>query len=144
MFTTILVIGLMGFLAHFLTLQFRKTNIPDVLVLIGILIGPALGIVTPEDFGKIGSLIATIALVQIFTQGTVELGRLFGGVLASLVFAAVFGVAGGEVIRDTTYMVVLVSITLAALLVIAYPTRIAQHFYARAIGKSISSGNQGS
>jgi len=73
MSTTILVIGLMVFFAHFLSLQFRKTNIPDVLVLmlVGIAIGPVLGIVTPEDFGKIGSLIATIALVVIlFESGT--------------------------------------------------------------------------
>ncbi|MDZ4201347.1 MAG: cation:proton antiporter [Gallionella sp.] len=73
MSTTILVIGLMVFFAHFLSLQFRRTNIPDVLVLmlVGIVIGPLLGIVTPEDFGKIGSLIATIALVVIlFESGT--------------------------------------------------------------------------
>lgn len=73
MSTTILVIGLMVFFAHFLSLQFRKTNIPDVLVLmvVGILIGPLLGIVTPADFGKVGSLIATIALVVIlFESGT--------------------------------------------------------------------------
>ncbi len=73
MSTTILVIGLMVFFAHFLSLQFRRTNIPDVLVLmlVGIVIGPMLGIVTPQDFGKIGSLIATIALVVIlFESGT--------------------------------------------------------------------------
>lgn len=73
MSTTILVIGLMVFFAHFLSLQFRKTNIPDVLVLmlVGIVIGPVLGIVTPDDFGKVGSLIATIALVVIlFESGT--------------------------------------------------------------------------
>ncbi|MFA6014195.1 MAG: cation:proton antiporter [Gallionellaceae bacterium] len=73
MSTTILVIGVMVFFAHFLSLQFRKTNIPDVLVLmlVGILIGPVLNIVTPDDFGKIGSLIATIALVVIlFESGT--------------------------------------------------------------------------
>ena len=64
---TILAIGLMVFFAHFLSLQFRKTSIPDVLVLmlLGILLGPLLGIVTPQDFGKVGSLIATIALVVI-------------------------------------------------------------------------------
>lgn len=80
MSTTILVIGLMVFFAHFLSLQFRKTNIPDVLVLmlIGIVLGPLLGIVTPEDFGKVGSLIATIALVAIlFESGTsLDLGVL--------------------------------------------------------------------
>ncbi len=73
MSASILVIGLMVFLAHFLTLQFRKTNVPDVLVLmlVGIMIGPVLGIVMPEDFGKVGSLIATIALVLIlFESGT--------------------------------------------------------------------------
>ncbi|MFA6122110.1 MAG: cation:proton antiporter [Sideroxydans sp.] len=95
MSTTILVIGLMVFFAHFLSLQFRKTNIPDVLVLmlVGILIGPVLGIVTPDDFGKIGSLIATIALVVIlFESGTSldlnVLGRSIGttGVLTMWCF----------------------------------------------------------
>ena len=80
MSTTILLIGLMVFFAHFLSLQFRKTNIPDVLVLIlvGIVIGPVLGFVTPADFGKIGSLIAAIALVVIlFESGTsIEVGIL--------------------------------------------------------------------
>ncbi len=73
MSTTILAIGLLVFLAHFLSLQFRKTNIPDVLVLmlLGIVLGPLLAIVTPQDFGKAGSLIATIALVMIlFESGT--------------------------------------------------------------------------
>lgn len=73
MSTTILVIGLMVFFAHFLSAQFRKTNIPDVLVLMvaGMLLGPLLGIVTPDDFGKAGTLIATIALVVIlFESGT--------------------------------------------------------------------------
>lgn len=72
---TILAIGLMVFFAHFLSLQFRKTNIPDVLVLmlLGILLGPLLGIVTPQDFGKVGSLIATIALVVILFEGGTSL-----------------------------------------------------------------------
>lgn len=75
MSTTILVIGLMVFFAHFLSLQFRRTSIPDVLVLmlVGIAIGPMLGIVTPQDFGKIGSLIATIALVVILFEGGTSL-----------------------------------------------------------------------
>ena len=73
MSTTILIIGLLVFFAHFLSLQFSRTNIPDVLVLmlLGILIGPLLGVVAADDFGKIGSLIATIALVVIlFESGT--------------------------------------------------------------------------
>lgn len=66
-------IGIIVLFAHFLSLQFRRTNIPDVLVLMlfGILMGPLLGIVLPEHFGKVGSVIATIALVVIlFESGT--------------------------------------------------------------------------
>lgn len=73
MSTVILLIGLMVFVSHFLSLQFRRTNIPDVLVLmgIGLLIGPWLGWIQPEDFGKVGGVIATIALVVIlFESGT--------------------------------------------------------------------------
>lgn len=75
MSTTILFIGLLVFFSHFLSLQFRKTNIPDVLVLmmIGIIIGPLSGIVTPADFGKVGPLIATIALVVILFEGGTSL-----------------------------------------------------------------------
>lgn len=95
MSTTILIIGLMLFFAHFLSLQFSKTNIPDVLVLmlVGIVLGPLLGIVTPEDFGKIGSLIATIALVVILFEGGTTLnldvlGKSLGttGLLAMVSF----------------------------------------------------------
>lgn len=95
MSTTILIIGLMLFFAHFLSLQFSKTNIPDVLVLmlVGIVIGPVFGVVTPEDFGKIGSLIATIALVVILFEGGTSLnldvlGRSLGttGLLAVISF----------------------------------------------------------
>ncbi|MCU0768007.1 MAG: cation:proton antiporter, partial [Burkholderiaceae bacterium] len=49
------------------------TNVPDalVLVLLGILIGPVLGIADPQDFGKVGPVVATIALVVIlFESGT--------------------------------------------------------------------------
>jgi cell volume regulation protein A len=75
MSATILIIGLMVFFAHFLSLQFRKTNIPDVLVLmlVGIVLGPMLGVATPQDFGKVGSLLATIALVVILFEGGTSL-----------------------------------------------------------------------
>lgn len=95
MSTTILIIGMMLFFAHFLSMQFSKTNIPDVLVLmlVGIVIGPLFGIVTPEDFGKIGSLIATIALVVILFEGGTTLnldvlGKSLGttGLLAMVSF----------------------------------------------------------
>ena len=73
MSTIILVIGLMIFVSHFLAVLFRHTNIPDVLVLmlLGLMAGPLLGWVSPLDFGKVGPVIATIALVVIlFESGT--------------------------------------------------------------------------
>lgn len=73
MYTTLLAIGALVFLSHFLSLTFRKTQIPDVLVLmlLGLLLGPALGVVSAQDFGKIGHILATIALVVIlFESGT--------------------------------------------------------------------------
>ena len=101
MSTTILIIGLMLFFAHFLSVQFRITNIPDVLILmlVGIVIGPLLGIVTPADFGKIGSLIATIALVLILFEGGTTLnldvlGKSLGttGLLAMVSFVLTAGI----------------------------------------------------
>ena len=101
MSTTILIIGLMLFFAHFLSVQFRVTNIPDVLILmlVGIVIGPLLGIVTPADFGKIGSLIATIALVLILFEGGTTLnldvlGKSLGttGLLAMVSFVLTAGI----------------------------------------------------
>ncbi|HEY3442702.1 MAG TPA: cation:proton antiporter [Paludibaculum sp.] len=68
----LLGIGLLVFLSLSFTVLFRKTLIPDVLLLIllGIVIGPAvLGLVTPDDFGKIGGVMSTIALVVILFEG---------------------------------------------------------------------------
>ena len=121
---TILAIGLMVFFAHFLSLQFRKTNIPDVLVLmlLGILLGPVLGIVTPADFGKIGSVIATIALVVIlFESGTsLNLGVLHKslattGVLSLVCFAltaAIVALVGATALELDLLPAALLGVTL--------------------------------
>ncbi len=124
MSTTILIIGLMLFFAHFLSLQFGKTNIPDVLVLmlVGIVIGPLFGIATPEDFGKIGSLIATIALVVILFEGGTtlnldELGKSLGmtGLLALVSFvltAAIIGAIGFYFLRLELLPAIMLGVTL--------------------------------
>jgi cell volume regulation protein A len=73
MSTIILIIGLLIFVSHFLAVLFRRTNIPDVLLLmvIGLVAGPLMAWVSPADFGKVGPVIATIALVVIlFESGT--------------------------------------------------------------------------
>ncbi len=121
---TILAIGMLVFFAHFLSLQFRKTHIPDVLVLmlVGIVLGPLLGIVTAEDFGKVGSLIATIALVVILFEGGTSLnlnvlGRSLGttGLLAIVCFvltAAIAALVGYYVLHLSLLAAVLLGVTL--------------------------------
>lgn len=70
----LLGIGLLVFLSLFFSALFKKTLIPDVLMLIllGILLGPAvLGWVKHEYLGKIGGVMSTVALVVIlFESGT--------------------------------------------------------------------------
>ena len=64
--------------------------------------------------------------------------------LAAAVLAAVplqHGVAGAEMIRDTTYMVVLVSIALCALLVTLYPVPQVSRAYAAILGKQSAPEN---
>jgi len=60
--------------------------------------------------------------------------------LASAVLATLplkYGVVGGEVIQDVAYMVVVFSITLTALLVIAYPRDFVQRVYAHTLRKPL-------
>ncbi|HTS63613.1 MAG TPA: cation:proton antiporter [Candidatus Acidoferrales bacterium] len=75
---TILVIGLIIFLAHFFVALFRKTRVPDVLwlTLLGLLLGPITHEVAPESFGKAGSVISTIALVLILFESGMTLDPL--------------------------------------------------------------------
>ncbi len=89
MSVVILAIGIIVFLAHFFTALFEKTKIPDVLLLmlIGIIGGPVLGIVSPEDFGRFGGVLTTVALIVILFEGGTSLdvktmGRAMGPTLA--------------------------------------------------------------
>jgi Na+:H+ antiporter len=70
---SILVFGLIFFLGHFFTLLFKKTWIPDVLLLmiLGIILGSGLHLVSPIDFGKVGQVMGTVTLIIIlFECGT--------------------------------------------------------------------------
>jgi Na+:H+ antiporter len=70
---SILIFGLVFFLGHFFTLLFRKTWIPDVLLLmiLGIVLGSVLHLVSPFDFGKVGTVMGTVTLIIIlFECGT--------------------------------------------------------------------------
>ncbi len=71
----LIFIGLLVFFAHLFVALFERTKIPDVLylILIGVVIGPVLQVVTPMDFGKVGHVFTTIALVVILFEGGLEL-----------------------------------------------------------------------
>ena len=71
MHTEIFLIGLLIFSAHLFTSLFTKTKIPDVLLLmiVGILCGPVFNVASPDDFGKLGTIITTIALIVILFDG---------------------------------------------------------------------------
>ncbi|MDR0969432.1 MAG: cation:proton antiporter [Lentimicrobiaceae bacterium] len=72
---TVVAIGLLVFLSHAFAIVFSKVRVPDVLLLmlIGILLGPILGVVSPEVLGVIGSVFTTVTLVVILFEGGTEL-----------------------------------------------------------------------
>jgi NhaP-type Na+/H+ or K+/H+ antiporter len=67
----IAVVGMLVFLAHVFVAVFKRTRVPDVLLLIsiGILLGPVLGIANPGHFGKVGPVFAQVALAIILFEG---------------------------------------------------------------------------
>lgn len=108
MTTTALIlsfVGLLVFLAHLFVVLFRKMRVPDVLLLIviGLILGPATGFVTPEHFGKVGPVFAQVALALMLFDGGVEskfevlkenwkscLGLIFPAFLAAFCLGAAF------------------------------------------------------
>jgi len=84
----IVFVGLLVFLAHMFNALFARTRVPDVLmlILIGIVVGPVLGLVTPEHFGVVGPIFVTVALVVILFEGGLglrlkDLHKTFGGTM---------------------------------------------------------------
>ena len=70
---TFIFLGILIFSAHVFSAIFSRKKIPDVLLLmlIGIVIGPLFGFVSASDFGKVGSVFASLTLVFIlFESGT--------------------------------------------------------------------------
>lgn len=71
----IFFIGALVFLSHFFVGIFSKTQIPDILwlMLIGILLGPLLGVIRPDHFGELGKILAKITLVVILFEAGLEI-----------------------------------------------------------------------
>lgn len=69
----LIALGLLIFFSHTFNALFVKTRIPNVLLLmlIGLLVGPIFHFISPQDFGKLGSVFTTITLISIlFESGT--------------------------------------------------------------------------
>ncbi len=71
----ILFIGVLIFLGHLFFRVFILTRIPDLLLLmlLGILIGPVLGLVSTDSFGVFGTIFPTLTLVIILFEGGLNL-----------------------------------------------------------------------
>jgi cell volume regulation protein A len=72
--TAVQVLGFIGILliiGFLLDYLFRKTNFPDILILlaIGYVIGPVFNIINPSDIASASEIIATLALVIILFNG---------------------------------------------------------------------------
>ncbi|MFH1646762.1 MAG: cation:proton antiporter [Chloroflexota bacterium] len=68
-------VGILVFLAHLFTGIFSRTRIPDVilLILIGIVVGPVLGLTSPSLFGAVGPVFTTITLIIILFESGLAL-----------------------------------------------------------------------
>jgi cell volume regulation protein A len=71
----IALVGILVFLAHLFSGLFSRTRVPDVLLLmlIGVLLGPTLGLVTPRSFGVVGPFFSTVTLVILLFEAGVHL-----------------------------------------------------------------------
>jgi cell volume regulation protein A len=91
-------VGIIIFLAHLFTGLFNRIMVPDVLFLIvlGICLGPILGILPPTLFAEIGPIFATITLIIILLECgfTLKLSTLRTAVPGALALAlAVFPIS---------------------------------------------------
>lgn len=71
----IAVVGGLIFLAHLFLHIFSRTRVPDVLLLIvvGIILGPASNLVSTESFGLVGPVFVTVTLIVILFEGGIAL-----------------------------------------------------------------------
>ena len=101
--STALILGLVGgllMLAFLANRVFRVTRVPDVLVLmaLGLLLGPVLGLVNPAHLSSTTNVLGTLAIILVLFEGGLELDlrrtfRHFGGSLILSVAAYGFSIA---------------------------------------------------
>jgi cell volume regulation protein A len=101
--STALILGLVGgllMLAFLANRVFRVTRVPDVLVLmaLGLVVGPVLGLVNPAHLGSTTNVLGTLAIILVLFEGGLEMDlrrtlRHFAGSLVLSVLAYGFSIA---------------------------------------------------
>lgn len=108
MATAVFALGIVLFSASLFTAVFRRTQVPDVLslILLGILAGPVFGLIGVDDFGKVGGVMSSVALVVIlFESGmSLELQALTRSIQATSVVTLVTFVATMAVVAVVSHM----------------------------------------
>jgi len=100
LFFALLGISALIMLGFFPELLFEKTHVPDVLVLFvaGILIGPAFGVIAPDQFANIEPIFVSLAIILIIFEGGFNISikdflkEVFSGTMLSLIFFSVSAV----------------------------------------------------
>jgi NhaP-type Na+/H+ or K+/H+ antiporter len=71
----LIFLGILIFAAHLFAMMFSKKKIPDVLLLIiiGIIIGPVLGFVSPNFLGQSGTIFTSVVLIVILFDGGLDI-----------------------------------------------------------------------
>ncbi len=116
-------LGLLIFCAHLFSMIFSRKKIPDVLwlLIIGIVLGPISGIVSPSDLGKIGPIFSSVTLLVILLEGGLDISikSLVSSwkSLVGLTFSAFFlSMAVVAAIGYFTGLSLLASLTIGAIL----------------------------
>jgi len=173
-------VGILVFLSHLFSGIFSKTRIPDVilLILIGICVGPLLGLATPATFGEIGLVFTTITLIILLFEGGLALklnmlrsalggvmalavvsfflamgvvagltllltdldvipvfilGAIVGSTSEAVIIPLQQGVAGGDVIKNLTYGIIVFSIVLTSIMVLLLEKTPLANFYVKGL-----------
>ena len=129
----IIFLGVLIFFSHLCNALFSFTKIPTILVLlaVGILLGPILGIVRQEHFGEIGPVFSTITLVFILFESGASLKlkdiasaigssffiTLFNFIISTVVATVCAHYLGGVAWMGATFFGVIVAGTSSAVVI---------------------------
>lgn len=98
---TYIILGLLIFCAHLFNAWFSRRRIPDVLLLmvIGILIGPIAGWVSPDSLGEVGPVLASLTLLFILFDSGIDMRldmvrQYWSGVVQVTVMSFLLSMAG--------------------------------------------------